>query len=78
MGKHLRIWIDGDLEVDTAVAEAELPLGPLGSRWQEIVVLAAEQGQPWRVELGDSDADVNDQHWPQAAAGAKSRTTVGR
>jgi len=48
-------------------------------------MLAAKQGQPWRVELGDQDADVNDQHyadvndqhWPQAAAGARSRTAAG-
>jgi len=78
MDMHLRIWIDGELEVETSVAEDELPLDSFSSRWQETVVLAAKRGQPWRVELGDQDADVNDQHWPQASAGAGSRTAAGR
>jgi hypothetical protein len=65
MDKHLRIWVDGQLEVETSVAEDELPLDSFSSRWQEAVALAAKRGQPWRVEFGDQDADVNPSTGPR-------------
>jgi hypothetical protein len=63
MDKSVRIWIDGKLEVDASVPESELPLLSFSSLWQETVALASKRGQPWRVEFGDQDADVNDQHY---------------
>jgi hypothetical protein len=74
MDKSVRIWIDGKLEVDASVPESELPLLSFSSLWQETVALASKRGQPWRVEFGDQDADVNDQHWAQPSDDGESRT----
>ena len=63
MEKTLRIWVDGELRVDTAVPEGEVDVHSLGGPWQEAVTLAAKRGQPWRVEFGDLDADIKDCYW---------------
>ena len=73
MDKNVRIWIDGKLEVDASVPESELLLLSFSSLWQETVALASKRGQPWRVEFGDQDADVNDQHWAQPSDDGESR-----
>jgi hypothetical protein len=61
--KNLRIWVDGELRVDEAVAEGDVDVRSIGGPWQEAVTLAAKKGQPWRVEFGDLDADVADGYW---------------
>jgi hypothetical protein len=63
MDKNLRIWVDGELQVDEAVRVDEVDVHSLGGPWREAVSLADKKGQPWRVEFGDLDADVTDAHW---------------
>jgi hypothetical protein len=61
--KNLRIWIDGELLVDEFVSEDQIDPGVLAGPHREMVMLAAKRLQPWRMELGDRDADVNDAYW---------------
>jgi hypothetical protein len=53
MDKHLRIWVDGQLEVETSVAEDELPLDSFSSRWQEAVAL-----QPSEASRGGLNSEI--------------------
>jgi hypothetical protein len=71
MAKNLRIWVDGELLVDEPSNEDQsnpgnedqVNPGGLAGRHREIITLAATRLQPWRMELGDRDADVNDAYW---------------
>jgi hypothetical protein len=79
MAKNLRIWVDGELLVDepsnedqinsgnegqiNSGNEGQINPGGLAGRHRGIITLAAKRLQPWRMELGDRDADVNDAYW---------------
>jgi hypothetical protein len=63
MDKNVRIWVDGELRVDESVSEDELDFGGLPGSHRETVMHASKHGQPWRIEVGDRDADVKDRHW---------------
>jgi hypothetical protein len=67
MSKNLRLWVDGRLQVDTVVPAGQIDLRNLADylpdHCQKIVTTAASRGQPWRLELGDQDADVADGYW---------------
>jgi hypothetical protein len=79
MAKNLRIWVNGELLVDEPSNEDQInpgnegqinpgtegPINPggLAGRHRGIITLAATRLQPWRMELGDRDADVNDAYW---------------
>ena len=67
MGKTLRIWIDGKLRVDTVVPVGQVDVRNLAdylpNHGQKAIALASRRGQPWRLEFGDQDADVEDGHW---------------
>jgi hypothetical protein len=65
--KNLRIWIAGNLVVEESVRDDEIDHGALARHHHEMVMLAAKRDQPYRVELGDRDADVTDTHWPNRA-----------
>ena len=43
--------------------EGQINPGGLAGRHRGIITLAAKRLQPWRMELGDRDADVNDAYW---------------
>jgi hypothetical protein len=61
MNKTMRVWVDGELLVDEAATAADLRA--LAGAWQETIALASKRDQPWRLEFGDQDADVDDEHW---------------
>jgi hypothetical protein len=63
MDKNVRIWIDGELLIDEPVRVDEIDFGSLSGAHRETVVHANKQGHPWRIEVGDRDADVKDRHW---------------
>ena len=63
MDKNVRIWIDGELLVDEPFNSEELDFASLSGAHRETVVHANKQGQPWRIEVGDRDADVQDHFW---------------
>jgi len=79
MAKNLRIWVNGELLVDEPSNEGQINPGNegqinpgnegqinpggLAGRHRGIITLAAKRLQPWRMELGDRDADVNDAYW---------------
>jgi hypothetical protein len=57
MSATLRIWVDGELRMDKVMPGGEIDVQNLGNHD------AAAQGRPWRLELGDQDADVTDGYW---------------
>jgi hypothetical protein len=63
MVTRLRIWIDGELRLDEQMLLEHLHPGVLADHYQQVAVLAGAR-RPWRMELGDRDADVDDTHWP--------------
>jgi hypothetical protein len=69
MGKRLRIWISGELVTDECLDDDSIDPGDLAGPLRETVwaTVAASRSRPWRVELGDLDADVHDADWPAAA-----------
>lgn len=69
MTKSLRIWIAGELLVDESVREDMMDFAAFAGPHREVVVLAAKHLLPWRVELGDRDADVRE---PYSLAGPQA------
>jgi hypothetical protein len=69
MSKRLRIWISGELVTDETLDDHSIHPGDLVSPFHErvLAVMATSRTQPWRVELGDLDADVHDAEWPASA-----------
>jgi hypothetical protein len=66
MSATLRIWVDGELRMDKVMPGGEIDVQTLGNhldKCRTTVAAAAAQGRPWRLELGDQDADVTDGYW---------------
>jgi hypothetical protein len=53
--------------VDTVVPAGRVDLRNLADylpdHCQRMVTVASSRGQPWRLEIGDQDADVTDGYW---------------
>jgi hypothetical protein len=66
MSATLRVWVDGELRMDEVMPGGAVNVQDLGTHvdhCRKTVAAAAEQGRPWRLELGDQDADVTDGYW---------------